>query len=883
MTCHVEAGVGIDQLNGHLASSGTGLFFSPDPATVAQATIGGCIGNNAAGARSIRYGRTSENVSGVDVVLGDGRRIWLEPMAGRRDAEAGRVAVEVARIVSGVAGAVRERYPRLVRRNAGYGLDMVLAQLDRGVAAEDLDLSGLICGSEGTLAMVVGAKLKLRRLPIERGLAIVAFENVQEAIAAVPGIVESNPTAVELLDDVVLRAAAGNAQCRGYLDVIPACADERPAGAVLYVEYTAENHAGEIGEGFARLAKIVPGGSVRVMADASSRARAWALRKAGEPLLHGISAGRKPQTFVEDNSVPIENLGRFVAEFRKIVDRHGTSAAYWAHASVGVLHIRPLIDLHDPADRQRMREIAVEVAELARACGGVMSGEHGDGKVRGPLLERFFGPEIVRAFARIKSVFDPAGILNPGNIVGAGAIETITERLRVLPVDREVRVAAVATHYEYGDAHGFGGAVEMCNGAGFCRKMQGGTMCPSYRATLDERHSPRGRANAIRLAMTGQLGTTADAGPLWNDAETQATLDLCLSCKACKTECPSNVDIARLKSEYLAQSYRAAGRVPMASWLVSRIRWLNRAGALWPTAANFVQDMGPMRWAMRRLMGVDRRRSLPRFDRSLGSWMHGREARGKSTRPRVAFFADCFTGYGESRIGRQCVELLETLGYEVIVPATGCCGRTGMSCGCLDEARKAADATAAVLGQLASSGDVRAILFAEPSCLSAVVDDWLDLRLSADKSVLRGVAGMAMTVEDFVEAHWDRHPRPPVIRKKVDGPVIVHGHCHQKALWGTNRTASLLGRVAGSGSVNVLDSGCCGMAGWFGFTEDHYDVSMRIGEAAVLPAARAMGSGGVMVACGTSCRHQIRDGTGGDAVHPVEVLWRAMGLGGGEQ
>ncbi|MBC8106285.1 MAG: FAD-binding oxidoreductase, partial [Anaerolineae bacterium] len=445
---HVEAGITVDEVSRVLAREKTNLFYAPDPATSAQAAIGGTIGNNAAGARSIRYGRTSENVAGVDVVLSSGERTWLEPGAGRRDPIALRLARGVANVCIPHAAEIRDRFPKTIRRNAGYGLDMIVNQLVGGVRVEDLDLSPLICGSEGTLAMVVGAKLKLHPLPIGRGLSIAAFSSLNDAIDRVSAIVATRPTAVELIDDVVMEAALGNLATRPLVELLPKINGTIPR-FVLYVEYTAEKSLDEIDTGFAALRAVCRDAPIAEYRDSDSLARAWTLRKAGEPLLHSISAKRKPQTFVEDNAIPLENLPRFVREFQQIVKRHNTTAAYWAHASVGVLHVRPLIDVHDPNDRMIMRSIAIEVADLARDCGGVMSGEHGDGRIRGPLLERFFGPRLMQVFRDVKEVFDPAGVLNPDDIVAPGKIESITQRLRILPDDREITVPHVETFFTY--------------------------------------------------------------------------------------------------------------------------------------------------------------------------------------------------------------------------------------------------------------------------------------------------------------------------------------------------------------------------------------------------------------------------------------------------
>ncbi len=902
-TVVVEPGIALDDLNRELGRRGTGLFFAPDPATSGQAAIGGAIGNNAAGARSIMYGRTSENVAGIEVALSTGERVWLEAGAGARDPVARRLAEGVIGVVRRHEGLIRERYPKTIRRNAGYGLDLVLQQLDEGATAETIDLSGLLCGSEGTLGVTLRARLRLHPAPRGRALAVIGFVSLEDALAAVGSVLGTGPSAVELLDDVVLDAARGNIEYRKYVELLPGGKGEEAAGgllmqAVLYVEYSAfgERPRAELEERFAALRGVVKElGGVTGMdehLDEAAMLRAWKLRKAGEPLLHGLPGKRKPITFVEDNAVPVERLSEFVRGFKEIVGRHGTRAAYWAHASVGVLHVRPMLDIHDPEDRVRLREIAVEVADLARACGGVMSGEHGDGKVRGPLLERFYGPELVGAFAEVKRVFDPAGIMNPGNIVGAGPVESITERMRINP-ERDghaelVRFPQVETYFDYEDQHGFRGAVEMCNGAGVCRKSSGGSMCPSYRGTRDERHATRGRGNALRLAITGQVGRDGwnNGVPAWDDPGTMETLRLCLSCKACKSECPSNVDIARLKAEYTAQRHRATGRVPLSARVFGHVRWLNRVGSIAPDLANWFNSTWLAKWGAERALGVDRRRSIPAFAQSLYKQWEGRGPSGhrgieaSSRKQRVAVFADCFTTYNEPGIGLAAKRVLEKLGYEVeLLPRErwgkgGCCGRAMISTGLLEDAIAEAEATLEMLRGAIEDPFVTAILVCEPSCLSGFKDDWLQLKMRAPLELRKKLAAKAMLVEEFVAQRWESHPRRPEVEKI--GPVVLHGHCHQKALWGSETSAAGLRRV--SDSVCVLDSGCCGMAGSFGYTSDRYDLSMKIGELSVFPPVRSAPAEAVIAAPGTSCRHQIRDGTGREALHPIEVIARAMGV-----
>lgn len=900
--CEVEPGIGIDELNDHLSRQKTGLFFAPDPATTRQCAVGGAIGNNAAGARSVLYGRTSENVRRLDVALATGERLWLGPNAGATNPTARRLAAGVIDITRAHARLIRERFPKTIRRNAGYGLDMMLDQIEKGATPETLDLAKLLCGSEGTLAVTLGAELTLHPVPKAKGLALLAFDGVDAAIEATQAILKTGPCAVELLDDVVLEAARGNEQCRRYLQIMP-----RPNGAdanaILYVEYFGfGGGTDEIAAKFAALRAALPhiakAGAIIETTDAATMNIAWLLRKAGEPLLHGLPGNRKPITFVEDNAVPVERLAEFVREFRKIVTRHGTKAAYWAHASVGVLHVRPMIDIHDPEDRERLRAIAVEVADLARACGGIMSGEHGDGRVRGPLLERFFGPELMSAFRQVKTLFDPKGLLNPGNIVSPGPIESITENLRVdaahdgsahqhqhqshhaVAAGADASPDTIDTFYDYSAEGGFAHAVEQCNGAGVCRKRSG-LMCPSYQGSLDERHSTRGRGNALRLAITGQFPWTRDDSdhetpghgsgtPNWNDPDTIDTLDLCLSCKACKSECPSNVDIAKLKAEYTAQRFRQLGAVPLAARLTGRVRWLNQLGSLTPELANRVNATAPARALINCMMGLHPKRSLPKFSRSLYA-MH-QDSPPRPDQPRVMLFTDCFTTYNESHIGMATIVALEAAGYHVALSPSSCCGRSMISVGMLSEAIESIDAALERLRPAIDDPNIKAIVVCEPSCLSAIKDDWLTLKCATPLDVRKRLAAKAMLPEEFLERFWNEHPRSAALATAISGPpVLLHAHCHQKSLWGAESSAKLLRRLVGD-RLKVLDTGCCGMAGSFGFGAKKYNLSMAIGELSLLPIVRSAPSDAIIVAPGTSCRHQIHDGTARHSVHPMELL-----------
>jgi FAD/FMN-containing dehydrogenase/Fe-S oxidoreductase len=882
----VECGITVDDLNDAIA--GSGLFFAPDPATSRHANIGGCIGNNAAGSRSIRYGRTSESVEAIDACLSDGTRVRIGRGTAREQPRLMAITRGVVDVVQRHEGLIRERFPKTVRRNAGYGLDMILQQLDAGVAPEDVSLAPFLCGSEGTLAVTLGATLKLHERPKAKGLAVIGFGDLDEAIAMVRPILATGPSAVEMLDDMIIGLARKNAEYRRYVDLMPAPTDGRGLRAVLYVEYFGGSEA-EITERFEALSRVIAsegGGSVppvQLYRDAGAMLSAWKLRKAGEPLLHGVPGTRKPITFIEDNAIPVERLGEFVRRLREIVTKHGTIASYWAHASVGVLHVRPLLDIHDEDDRERMRSIAVQSADLARELGGVMSGEHGDGRVRGPLLERFYGSELMGAFKEVKRLFDPSNLLNPGNVVDLSGerprpIESMTRALRVEPTPgRPVAVPSdVETFYDYEKEHGFDSAVEMCNGAGVCRKKQGGTMCPSYMATLDERHSTRGRGNALRLAITGQL-RGEDGESIWSDAGTQETLHLCLSCKACKTECPSNVDIAKLKAEYTAQRYAREG----AAWsarVMGNIRTLNMLGSIAPTVANWFNSLRMVRGVVNRALDIHSKRSLPAFSASLRAcWNEQDEASrdGEGEKigrdaPVVALFGDCFTMYNESGIGLAAKRVLEACGYRVMLADAGCCGRAKISLGLLGDAIAQVDETLATLRPVIEDDRVVAVLVAEPSCLSAIKDDWLSLKVRTPRTLREKLAKKSFLPEEFLHMRWDAHPRRAVFRAPA-GEVVLHGHCHQKALWGVQSSAEMLRRVVGE-RLRVLESGCCGMAGSFGYSGDRYELSMKIGEQVLLPAVRGARADACIAAPGTSCRHQIHDGAQREALHPIHLL-----------
>lgn len=859
-TVLAEAGLPPADLN--RAIGHTGLFFAPDPSTVRQATIAGCIGNNAAGSRSVLYGRTSDSVEAVEACLADGTRLWLGPGAGRGHPEAARLATAVADITTRHARLIRERFPRTLRRSAGYQLDCVLDQLEKDPDPLALNLAPLLCGSEGTLAVTLRARLRLHPIPASVGLGVIAFADLDEAIEAVVPLLETRPSAVELLDDLILDLARTNPEQSRHVRLLPSLYGE-PVRAVLYVEYSGTDES----DVRARLDAVRDRFGHRrthLHTEPGAMGDAWALRGAGEPLLHAIPGARTPVGFVEDNAVPPERLAEFVRGFREIVEREGTRASFYAHASVGVLHVRPLLNLKSPEDRDRMQRIALEVAGLAKSLGGVMSGEHGDGRARGPLLEDYFGPELMDAFREVKRAFDPGNRLNPGNIVEPGPIASITHRLRVLPESEPVPVPPTDTYFEYDDQTDFGHAVERCNGAGVCRKTSGGVMCPSYHATLDEKSSTRAYGNALRLAITGQSGPRR-----WNDPDTIETLDLCLSCKGCKSECPSNVDIARLKAEYTAQRYRSESP-SLATRLQAGIATIQGLASVAPGLSNALGSFRLTAAPARALLGVHPDRSLPRLRRAL----HKRWGTGPvlpDDAPNVVLLADTFTTHNEPEIGLATKRVLEAFGYRVHLHTADDLARAAISLGLLPRAIRAADRTLSGLLPRLDGLDPVGVIVCEPSCLSAVTDDWLQLKLRTPKRDRRRLAELAALPEHFLDRRWDSHPTRPEF-DPPGGGLLFHAHCHQRALDTPDSSSAILRRVFPGVPLRVLDATCCGMAGSYGFSKRRYELSMKIGELGVLPAAREAPDSTTLLATGTSCRHQIRDGAGRVAIHPIQLL-----------
>ncbi len=858
-TVRVEPGLVRDELNAAVA--GHGLHFAPDPATANRANIGGMVGNNSSGTKSILFGKTIDHVEALKTLLADGTEMELRRLSPGEIArctegdgrEAG-IYRQLRQIVDDNRSEIAARYPEVMRRVGGYALDELVSDVDWNPAK-------ILVGSEGTLAVTLEATLRLEPLPRHTAICVAHFADLLESITAVEHILPYGPSAVEILDRTVLRLARDNRQAAQSCDFL-----QQDPEAVLIVEFYGDT-AADVAERARQVAADLParglGYAFPVLLDVDAQARVWEVRKNGLGLMLGMKGDRKPLPFIEDAAIPVPLLPEYIAKVLGICRELDVEAAMYAHASVGVIHVRPILDLRRGEDIEKMQQIAERTFELVVQYGGAWSGEHGDGLVRSPFNERYFGPQIYAAFGQIKALFDPDNLMNPGKIVDAA------------PMDQNLRYGAAYgadigdSVFQYRADGSFAAAVEMCSGVGACRKTLGGTMCPSYMATRDEEHSTRGRGNALRLAMSGQLG--ADG---LTSAPVRGALDLCLSCKACKTECPSNVDMATLKSEVLQKVYDRNGASLRDRLIRDSAMMARRLAGGWAPLVNAAQRSSVFRYLLEALVGFDRRRTLPAvaaeplrgwMDREpLHGWSDGEAATG--TGREVALFADTYLDCHEPDIGRAAIELLTSFGYRVELVSGGCCQRPRISHGFLRLARRDGEATLRQLDAYAQRGVP--VLVCEPSCASALTDDLPDL--VADQALADRVAGGVMMIDVFLDAEIAAGRLEPSFATTTDR-VLIHGHCHQKALYGTAAMKRVLSLVPGL-VVDEVDSGCCGMAGSFGYEKEHYGISRQIGEDRLFPAVRELDEDASLIACGFSCRHQIEHFTGRAAQHWVEVV-----------
>jgi len=895
MTVTVEPGVVLDQLNAWLKPHG--CWFPVDVSTSAQATLGGMAGNNSCGSRSIAYGNMVHNVHAVDALLSDGTLARFGPAAEMESAPAPvrRLLEKLDAIGARERDEIALRVPAVMRRVGGYNIDVFHPQSVRPYTADgSVNYAHLLVGSEGTLAWTRTLTLNLSPLPTNRVLGVVNFPTLYRAMECTRHLVELGPSAVELVDRTMIDLARGNPAFR---PVIDAALTGEPE-AILLVEFTGADAATSrrrLDDLVALMGDLGHPGSVVRITDGTAQKALWDVRKAGLNIMMSLRGDGKPVSFIEDCAVPLAHLPDYVDRLTEIFRRHGTRGTWYAHASVGTLHVRPILDMRRDG-AMKMRAIAEEACAMVREYKGAFSGEHGDGLVRSEWVAWQFGPRLTRAFEEIKDLFDPAGLMNPGKIVRASRMDDAS--LFRFPPD--YRTVPLATALDWSDwdvqndpvtetvsaagtggdpAHGFGKAVEMCNNNGHCRKFDAGTMCPSYRVTRDEAHLTRGRANTLRLALSGQLGPDFASQPV-RDA-----LDLCVSCKGCRRDCPTGVDMAKMKIEFMHHWQRAHGLSLRERMIANLPRWAPHA-AFMPWLANLRDVLPGAKILGEKWLGLSARRSLPRWRRDTFLRRDAGTAGVESGKGNadVVLFIDTFTNYFEPDNARAAVAVLRAGGYRVQVAraATGdaeparplCCGRTFLAAGLVDEAKREAGRVVAAMAPHVVRG--AAIVGLEPSCLLTLRDEFLVMGLG---DAARQLAGRALLVEEFLAREHDAARLNLPLAPLPQSRALFHGHCHQKAFDAVSPALRVL-KLVPDLQVELIESSCCGMAGSFGVEAAHYDISMRMAELSLLPAVRATTADTLIVADGTSCRHQIDDGMRGagrdSALHVVRVLERAL-------
>jgi FAD/FMN-containing dehydrogenase/Fe-S oxidoreductase len=853
----IQPGVVLDELNAVLRPHD--LWFAPDVSPSNRATLGGMMGNNSSGARSIIYGKTIDHVLEMRVLLANGEVITAqslsdEELARKQEAPGteGEILRQIQRLTTTQREEILRRYPKIMRRVGGYNLDAF-------AGGKPFNLARMLVGSEGTLATTLEAKINLapRPKPTEVALMVVHYRNLFEALECTTEIMQTAPTAIELMDKYILdltRASTEYARQMSFVQGDP--------GALLFVEYfgkTPEELVAKLDRLEQHLTRQRIGQVFTRAITPEEQQKIWKVRKAGMALLLGMRGDKKPVAGIEDTAVAPEKVAEYIRRLDSIVRAQGAEAAYYGHASVGCLHVRPIIDLKRNPEVEKLRAIAEEVTDLVLEYGGAMSAEHGDGLARSCWNEKLFGPAIYKAFRELKATFDPHTLMNPGKIVDA---PPMTENLRF---GGKYRAQQIQTHFRFRSEGGFDRAIEMCNGAAVCKKKLEGTMCPSYMVTLEEEYSTRGRANALRAALNGHLPPDA-----LTSHRMYEVLDLCLECKGCKGECPSNVDMAKLKYEFLAHYYERHG-TPLRARLFGHIELLNRLGCAFAPVSNWVMGSPPAHWVLDRLLGVHRNRNLPPFaGETFDRWFRRRNGgRPKGSRDPVVLFHDTFMNYNAPEIGKAAVKVLEAAGFEVLLAEKKCCGRPMISKGLIHAAKRNAAYNVDRLSEFARRGIP--VVGCEPSCILTFRDEYPDL---LDDPRAEQLAKHTFTIEEFL---LGLHEKGALDLPFSTGArsILLHGHCHQKALVGSSPSLQILRLLPGA-KVEEVDSGCCGMAGSFGYEKEHYEMSLAIGSRRLFPAIKSRGPECEIVAAGISCRQQIAHGTGRHARHLVEVLAAAL-------
>lgn len=870
MRCTVEPGMVLDELNRLIKPYG--LWFPVDVSTSSRATIGGMAGNNSAGGRSIRYGIMRDNVVSIEAILSDGRTTTFGPMKSTTQG-LDDIVPKLLELGEQNRSEIEQRFPKVLRRVGGYNIDALLpetlSQRPGNLGTEDdINLAHLIVGSEGTLAYSTAIELKLSPLPTKKIMALCHFSSFYDAMDAAQYLVGLDPVTVELIDDTMISLARS-------IPLFEKTVADFVSGdpsAILVVEFAEETHTDNLAKildlkktmaelnGRSKESQYSDAGCVVVLEPAGDQNRISEMRKSGLNIMMSMKSDTKPVSFVEDCAVPLKDLAEYTQGLTRIFEKHGTSGTWYAHASVGCLHVRPLLNMKSAADADKMRAIALEAFELVKKYGGSHSGEHGDGISRSEFNPIMFGKPLTEAFRNLKSILDPEGLFNPGKIIDAPAMNT-RELFRFAP---GYRVDDFETHLDWsswpGNAQGFQGAVEMCNNNGACRKLKGGVMCPSFRATRDEKDSTRGRANTLRLAISGQLGRNA----LTSDAMAE-TLALCVSCKACKRECPTGVDMAAMKIEMTALRTKDKG-LSFQDRLISYLPDYAPFAARFASVANLRDRIPGLARLSSYVTGFTAKRPLPRWRRDCFRDTEI-DQMPSGTKP-VILFIDTFNRYFEPDNLRSALRVLEHAGYSVFAPMPEtsssralCCGKTHLATGNIEKARQSATRLVETYAPFAQAGIP--IVGLEPSCLFALKDE-VPALLKTEAA--RSVAQSAMTFEELLSKDA-AHLRLKPLRAKA----LLHGHCHQKAYGVMGPVETVLNMIEGL-DVSTIETSCCGMAGAFGYGRDTYEVSQKMAEADLLPAVRNATGQTILIADGTSCRSQIKDGAARNAIHVARLL-----------
>ncbi len=867
----VEPGVVLDELNLILAKKG--LFFGPETSTSSRCMIGGMAGNNACGVHSLIYGSTRDHVVSMKVILSGGSEVEFGNVSGDefiKKCEEGSVESALYRNIRSVLSddenrdRIRSEYPRsdIQRRNTGYAIDILLDTIPFG-GKNGFNFSKLLTGSEGTLAFITEIKLDLVPFPSDKkALVCVHFDSLRESIEANLVVLKHEPHAVELMDKFILDCTKDNIEQRKNRFFL-----KGDPKAILIIEFragTGEELKRKIDALVIDLKERRLGNYYPVI-DGNDIEKVWSLRKAGLGVIYNTPGDSKPVSVIEDTSVHPEDLMDFINDLEHILHGYDLQGVYHGHISTGELHIRPMIDLKDENGVRLFRSIARDVAVIVKKYRGSLSGEHGDGRLRGEFIPLMIGEKNYELLRSIKNTWDPDNIFNPGKIIDTPPMDT---DLRYSPKTKDIEIK---TFFDFSKEMGIIRAVEKCNGSGDCRKsaLAGGTMCPSYMATGDERNTTRARANILREFLTN-----SDKKNRFDSKEIFEILDTCLSCKGCKSECPSSVDMTKYKAEFL-QQYYLSNRIPLRSRLIGYLPVINRIGSLFPTFYNFLVSNRLLSSIMKRVMGFAPARTFPLLSRiTLKVWARRRNiGNGNDDNGTVYLFADEFTDYNDVEVGIKAITLLQKLGYKVEIPEHKESGRTFLSKGFVKKASKIAKKNIELLKDIVN--DDTPLLGIEPSAILTFRDEYQELAGPELKDAARALGDNCLMFEEFICKEIEKGNIRHDQFTKNSLKIKLHGHCHQKSLASTEPTKKMLS-FPENYSVEEIPSGCCGMAGSFGFEKEHYDLSMKVGELILLPEVRNTASDIIIAAPGTSCRQQIKDGTGRKALHPIEIFHDAL-------